>query len=345
MTGIKDVARDAGDVHRDRLAGPARAARASPTRPGSGSRSRPGGSATCPSPSAAGLASGQTRTVAVDRPAGDPVVLRRGRPGRRGGAARARLRPAPLQPRRRSAAARHRVFETSLLTKRVDAVLVLSLQPSADELDPARAARTGRSPSSAPTCRAGPRSASTTSRPPRTATEHLIELGHRRIGYVGGATEASSTSPLPTPGRPATARPCVAAGLPHDAEPRGRRGVHRWPAGPTRGRQLLARADRPTAIFAASDEMAIGVLRAARELDLRVPEDVSVIGIDDHELAAFFDLTTVAQPVLRAGPGGGPAGARRARRLDDRGGLAPRPGDPADHRCCSAAAPVHRRRA
>ena len=47
--------------------------------------------------------------------------------------------------------------------------------------------------------------------------------------------------------------------------------------------------------------MAIGVLRAARELQLRVPEDVSVVGVDDHELAAFFDLTTVAQPVLEQG--------------------------------------------
>jgi DNA-binding LacI/PurR family transcriptional regulator len=67
------------------------------------------------------------------------------------------------------------------------------------------------------------------------------------------------------------------------------------------GQQLLDRPDRPTAIFAASDEMAIGVLRAARELHLRVPEDVSVVGVDDHELAAFFDLTTVAQPVLEQG--------------------------------------------
>ena len=47
--------------------------------------------------------------------------------------------------------------------------------------------------------------------------------------------------------------------------------------------------------------MAIGVLRAARERGLRVPEDLSVIGIDDHEMADFFDLTTVAQPVHEQG--------------------------------------------
>ena len=52
---------------------------------------------------------------------------------------------------------------------------------------------------------------------------------------------------------------------------------------------------RPTAIFAASDEMAIGSILAARDLGLVVPRDVSIAGIDDHDLAEFFGLTTVAQ--------------------------------------------------
>ena len=61
------------------------------------------------------------------------------------------------------------------------------------------------------------------------------------------------------------------------------------------GRELLERPDRPTAVFAASDEMAIGTILAARDLGLEVPEDVSVIGIDDHDLSEFFGLSTVAQ--------------------------------------------------
>ena len=94
--------------------------------------------------------------------------------------------------------------------------------------------------------------------------------------------------------------PAARQGWPHD--PRLEvDGAFTLAGGTEAGRQLLDRPDRPTAVFAASDEMAIGVLRAARELGLRVPEDVSVIGIDDHELAAFFDLTTVAQPVLEQG--------------------------------------------
>ena len=60
-------------------------------------------------------------------------------------------------------------------------------------------------------------------------------------------------------------------------------------------------ATRPTAIFAASDEMAIGALLAARELGYRVPEDLSVIGIDGHELGEFFRLTTVDQFPLGQG--------------------------------------------
>ncbi len=67
-------------------------------------------------------------------------------------------------------------------------------------------------------------------------------------------------------------------------------------------KQLLGKpGGRPTAIFAASDEMAIGALLAARELGYRVPEDLSVVGIDGHELGDFFRLTTVDQFPLGQG--------------------------------------------
>jgi DNA-binding LacI/PurR family transcriptional regulator len=66
--------------------------------------------------------------------------------------------------------------------------------------------------------------------------------------------------------------------------------------------RLLLEADpRPTAVFAASDEMAVGAVHAVREAGLRVPEDISVIGIDDHEMSEFFGLSTVAQPVHEQG--------------------------------------------
>jgi DNA-binding LacI/PurR family transcriptional regulator len=61
--------------------------------------------------------------------------------------------------------------------------------------------------------------------------------------------------------------------------------------------QLLASPELPTAIFAESDEMAFGALRTLRRAGLRVPEDISLVGFDDHEFASVVDLTTVAQPV------------------------------------------------
>ena len=248
-----------------------------------------------PSPSAAGLASGQTRTVAVVVPfvtrwffasvvQGAEEVLREGG------------YDLLLYNLAGSAAVRHRVFEGGRLTKRVDAVLVLSLQPSDDEL--ARLAALDRPvtfvgadvPGWA-TVRIDDECTA------RMATEHLIELGHRRIAYVGPGVLDFTAPNAREAGYRAS---LVSAGLPYDPSLEVD-GAFTLAGGTDAGRQLLVRPDRPTAIFAASDEMAIGVLRAARELHLRVPEDVAVIGVDDHELAAFFDLTTVAQPVLEQG--------------------------------------------
>ena len=64
---------------------------------------------------------------------------------------------------------------------------------------------------------------------------------------------------------------------------------------PLHGAHLLSLPDPPTAIFAFSDELALGVLEAARDLKLNVPGDLSVIGYDDIELAHFAQLTTIRQ--------------------------------------------------
>ncbi len=65
--------------------------------------------------------------------------------------------------------------------------------------------------------------------------------------------------------------------------------------------QLLSRPEPPTAVYAHSDEIAVGAIRTARRAGLDVPGDVSVVGIDDHPIAALTDLTTVAQPVRSIG--------------------------------------------
>src|SRR5262249_50204795 len=65
--------------------------------------------------------------------------------------------------------------------------------------------------------------------------------------------------------------------------------------------ELLSLPERPTAVFAASDTQAIGVLEAARALGVSVPGELSVIGFDDIEVAAYVGLTTVPQPLVEGG--------------------------------------------
>jgi LacI family transcriptional regulator len=81
------------------------------------------------------------------------------------------------------------------------------------------------------------------------------------------------------------------------------RGEFTYASGLSAGLRLLDRADRPTAIFAASDDLALGVYEAARRLGLRVPDDVSVVGFDDVPAARWASppLTTVRQPLRDMG--------------------------------------------
>jgi DNA-binding LacI/PurR family transcriptional regulator len=129
----------------------------------------------------------------------------------------------------------------------------------------------------------------------RLATEHLISLGHRAIAHIGASPEFDVDFHIPTRRRQGFELALADAGIPvHPAlfEPAD----FTIEGGFRAAKQLLGRpGERPTAIFAASDEMAIGALLASRELGYRVPEDISVVGIDGHELGEFFRLTTVDQ--------------------------------------------------
>ncbi|WP_243076031.1 LacI family DNA-binding transcriptional regulator [Microbacterium sp. SS28] len=135
----------------------------------------------------------------------------------------------------------------------------------------------------------------------RLATEHLIALGHRAIAHIGASPEFDLDFHIPTQRRQGFEQALADAGIP----PRPELYEHAdftIEGGFRAAKQLLGRPRaQPSAIFAASDEMAIGALLAARELGYRVPEDLSVVGIDGHELGAFFRLTTVDQFPLRQG--------------------------------------------
>ncbi|KRA25101.1 LacI family transcriptional regulator [Microbacterium sp. Root61] len=135
----------------------------------------------------------------------------------------------------------------------------------------------------------------------RLATEHLLGLGHRDIAHIGASPEFDIDFHIPTRRRQGFEQALADAGIP--AHPSLYEPADFTIEGGFRAAmQLLERpGKRPTAIFAASDEMAIGALLAARDLGFRVPADLSVIGIDGHELGEFFQLTTVDQFPLGQG--------------------------------------------
>ncbi len=128
----------------------------------------------------------------------------------------------------------------------------------------------------------------------RVATRYLIELGHRRIAHIRGRGDLASAQLRETGYRESLAE----AGIPFDPE-LVRDGGYQSALTADAARELLTRPDRPTAVFAANDMSALGVVAVAHELGLRVPEDLSVIGFDDVPEAASATppLTTMAQPL------------------------------------------------
>ena len=132
------------------------------------------------------------------------------------------------------------------------------------------------------------------------ATGHLIGLGHRSIAHITGGSDPHRDFALTGTRRSGFDHAMAAAGL----ETRSA-----WMIESdfsindayARSKLMLAAPERPTAVFAASDEMAVGTILAARDLGLRVPDDVSVVGVDGHEMGEVFGLTTVRQFPERQG--------------------------------------------
>ncbi len=119
------------------------------------------------------------------------------------------------------------------------------------------------------------------------AVNHLIALGHRRIAHIAGPPRNVLTAQ-----RIAGWRAAVGGEIAPVF------GDFTMTSGEAAMASLLARSPRPTAVFCANDEMAIGAIKAARDAGLRVPEDLAVIGFDDISFAAFTypPLTTIRQP-------------------------------------------------
>lgn len=130
----------------------------------------------------------------------------------------------------------------------------------------------------------------------RQAVDHLIQLGHRRIAMISADDPDQPGWPRPHGRSDAYYAALTAADIPIDE-----RLVVTVDWGAAHGAdamaQLLRLREPPTAVYAHSDEVALGAMSALRRAGLRVPDDISVIGIDDHPLAELVDLTTVRQPV------------------------------------------------
>lgn len=189
---------------------------------------------------------------------------------------------------------RDRVFHRSILRKRIDALVVMCMHLTAEEreavqqleyphivvggavegvrhvgIDDARAAR--------------------------DAVEHLIGHGHTRIAHMRGGGSFDIDFEVPRLRGEAFRQTMADHGLPV-REDWSAFGDFTFATSRVSALALLADpADRPTAVFCSSDEMAFGVLRAAAELGIDVPGELSVIGIDDHEFAEPMGLTTVRQ--------------------------------------------------
>lgn len=129
------------------------------------------------------------------------------------------------------------------------------------------------------------------------ATEHLLELGHRRIAMLSGYERAQASQAR----RSGYLAALSAAGDSAEATVIG--GDFTYESGLEVAVELLTGTNRPSAVFAANDFQALGVLEAARRAGLRVPEDLSVVGFDDLVIAQTSSppLTTVRQPLTHMG--------------------------------------------
>ncbi|MCW2540477.1 MAG: transcriptional regulator, LacI family [Frankiales bacterium] len=194
---------------------------------------------------------------------------------------------------------RERFFSVLPVRKRVDAVIVVSLALTADEVEALTSLEL-------PVGVVGARFPGLSSvriddvAAARQAVDHLLSLGHRRIALIGGDTDDPMRFTPPHHRLIGYREALNAIEVPYDPALE-RLGYFTVGGGEAAMRELLELAERPTAVFAESDEMAYGAMRAIRRAGLRVGHDIAVIGFDDHSNADLMDLSTVRQPVAEQG--------------------------------------------
>jgi LacI family transcriptional regulator len=132
----------------------------------------------------------------------------------------------------------------------------------------------------------------------REAAAHLAELGHTRIAFVSGPPTFRSSHERRSGFEEALAERGLTLAKGYAVE-----GAYTYESGIEAGRALLAMSPRPTAVFAGNDVMAAGILQAARQAGVRAPEELSVIGFDDFQIASRLwpTLTTIRTPTREIG--------------------------------------------
>ncbi|MDR4533101.1 LacI family DNA-binding transcriptional regulator [Glutamicibacter sp. PS] len=245
------------------------------------------------SASASGLASGRTRNIGVLLPQINHWFYAKALEG----VSSALLREGfdtTLYQLTKEPQERKRIFGDFLLRQRVDAVIAINVELDESELTALHALNkplvgVGGPLPGAPTLSLDEQALAD------LAVGHLRALGHERIGYLGGSNDMDLDFQLSSHRRQCFVTAMRQAEL--EIEPALFQGADfTMEGGYQAAKQLLGNpAAHPTALFAASDEMAIGALLAARDLGVDVPSRLSVVGIDNHDLAELFELTTIGQ--------------------------------------------------
>ena len=132
------------------------------------------------------------------------------------------------------------------------------------------------------------------------ATRHLLELGHRRIAFIGDQQDNPFNFVSSRHRYQGYCRALEAAGI-HPRPEYHKQGEHNHYQAQVFTNELLDLPEPPTAIFASSDTQAMGCLQAVHKRGLRTPDDISIVGYDDIEVAEYLGLTTIHQPLYEAG--------------------------------------------